>query len=220
MLKLENNIYINNMKFKFNKSSGQASRLLLILAVVVLVAAIIVYLVLKMAEQPTKPATTTEPTVVAPIYEQTLGNVKFIFESAINHGDTLYAANVVNSSYSSYGTNLTTVENFIEVKIGAQNMGKFNIEERSWNIENIIDSEGREFVPLEDYSVNPWLPNEDLCGSLLKPAFEPTPCIKIYEVSKKSTGLKIRIKAGKDNTANNFSSDDVDTALIDLIVTQ
>jgi len=209
------------MKFKFNKSSGQASRLLLVLAIVVLVAAIIVYLVIKMAEKPSQPVDNTPTeTVVVPIYEQTLGNIKFIFESAINHGDTLYAANVVNSSYTSYRTDLSTTENFIEVKIGAQNVGKSNIEERSWTIENIIDSEGREFVPLEDYSVTPWLPDEDLCGSLIKPAFDPTPCIKIYEVSKKSTGLKIRVITGEDNTANNFSSEKLESALIDLIVTQ
>jgi len=206
------------MAFKFNKSSGQASRLLLILAIVVFVAAVIVYLVMKMAEQPTKPIETPEETVATPIYEQTLGNIKFIFESAINHGDTLYASQVKNSIYTSYQTDLTTTENFIEVKIGAQNMGKSNIEERSWSIENIVDSEGREYVPLEDYSISPWLPTTDLCGSLLKPAFDPTPCIKIYEVSKKSTGLKIRVVSGKENTANNFSSDKFDSAFIDLFV--
>jgi len=203
---------------KFNKQLGQVSRLLLVLAVVVLVAAIIVYLVMQMANKPSKPVTNPEETVTAPIYEQTLGNIKFIFESAINHGDTLLASQVKNTIYTSYQTDLTTTENFIEVKIGAQNMGKSNIEERSWDMREIVDSEGREFVPIEDYSISPWLPTTDLCGTLLKPAFDPTPCIKIYEVSKKSTGLKIRVITGKSNNANDLSSDKVDTALIDLIV--
>jgi hypothetical protein len=207
------------MKFQFNKSSGQVSRLLLVLAIVILVAAVIVYLVMKMADKPSKPVETETP-VVVPIYEQTLGNIKFIFESSINHGPTLFSSQVKNSVYTSYQKDLTTTENFIEVKIGAQNIGKSNIEERAWDIENIIDSEGREFVPIDDYSVTPWLPTTNLCGSLLKPAFDPTPCIKIYEVSKKSTGLKIRVLTGKENNPNNLSSDKADSALIDLIVTQ
>jgi len=207
------------MKFKFNKSSGQVSRLLLVLAIVILVAAVIVYLVMRMAEKPSKPVEEETP-VIVPIYEQTLGNIKFIFESSVNHGPTLFASQVKNSVYTSYQKDLTTTENFIEVKIGAQNIGKSNIEERAWDIENIIDSEGREFVPIDDYSVTPWLPTTNLCGSLLKPAFDPTPCIKIYEVSKKSTGLKIRVLTGKENNPNNLSSDKADSALIDLIVTQ
>jgi hypothetical protein len=209
------------MKFKFNKSSGQASRFILILAVIILIAAIIVYLVIKMAEKPLTPEVIEENPVVVPIYEQTLGNVKFIFISGINRGNTLYASDTKSSYYlSSKKTNLTTVENFIEVKIGAQNMGKFNLEKGSWDIENIVDSEGREFVPLEDYAIKAWLPEEDLCGSLLKPAFNPTPCVKIYEVSRKSTGLKIRVVTGKDNEDIDSRGKDNQTALIDLIITQ
>ena len=96
-------------------------------------------------------------------------------------------------------------------------MGLENIAERSWDIENIVDSQGREFVPL-DYNANPWLPDPNLCGTLLKPAFDPTPCIKIYEVSKVSAGLKIRVITGKGNDQNNFSSKNFDKGLIDLIV--
>jgi len=205
------------MKFKFNKSSGQASRLLLLLAIIILVAAVIVYLVLKMAEQPTKTGTSPEETVVVPIYEQTLGDVKFIFESAINHGDTLYASRAINEDEDE---DLVTTENFIEVKIGAQNVGKLNIEEGNWDIGNIVDSEGREFVPLNNNFINSWLPEKDLCGELLKPSFNPTPCVKIYEVSKKSTGLKIIVATGKDNEEVSSEMSENNTALVDLIVTQ
>jgi hypothetical protein len=104
--------------------------------------------------------------------------------------------------------------------MGAQNVGKENISERSWDIENIVDSEGREFVPLDSYAVGDWLPDPNLCQTLLKPAFDPTPCVKIYEVSKKSSGFKIRVITGKDNNSNNFGSGKVDVALIDLIVTK
>jgi len=209
---------------KFKKSSnllqaGETSKLFLVLAVIILVAAVIVYLVIKMAEQPSNPVEEPTETAALPVYEQTLENIKFVFESAINHGDTLYASESVNSTYSSsYQTNLTTTENFIEVKVGAQNVGKVNMDAGTWDIENIVDSEGREYVPLEEYSIRAWLPNTDLCGTLLKPSFDPTPCIKIYEVSKKSTGLKIRVVTGKNNGNVGSDMEDNESALIDLIV--
>lgn len=204
---------------KTNKESGQASKLLLVLAVTVLVAVIITFLIMKMAEKPPKPQTPATQTVPLPVYEQILGNIRFIFESSIDKGKVLKASDITNSQYASYSLkDLTTGEKFIRVTIGAQNKGMENIEQNAWNIENIVDSKGRNFVPLEGYTVNPWLPNPDLCGALLKPAFNPTPCTKIYEVSKESSGLKIRVETGKDNKANNLSSGKKDEFLIDLIV--
>jgi hypothetical protein len=207
---------------KINKSSGQASRLLLVLAAIVLVAVIIVYLVMKMATPAPKPPINPPDggnTPPLPVYEQTLGNIRFIHLSAIDHGDTLFASNIRNSLYiSSSQKDLYTTEKFVQVTIGAQNMGTENIEQGAWDIENIVDSQGRNFVPEQSYNINPWLPNPNPCGTLLKPAFEPTPCTKIYEVAKGSTGLKIRIQTGKDNTANNFSSGKRDEFLLDLIV--
>jgi hypothetical protein len=46
----------------------------------------------------------------------------------------------------------------------------------------------------------------------LKPAFDPTPCVKIYEVSKKSTGFKIRVQTTIGNSTKK------DSFLLDLIV--
>lgn len=205
-----------------NKSSGQVARLLLVLAIIVLVAVIIVYLVMRMAEPAPKPPQPSSSSggVVQPVYEQTLGNLRFVFESARDMGNALKASAVTNPTYNSYQKDLTTTEKFIEVQMGAQNVGKENIEERSWDLGNIVDSEGREFEPDGGYMVDPWLPNPNLCGTLLKPAFDPTPCVKIYEVSKKSSGLKITVITGKDNSSNNLSSKKIDSALIDLIVTQ
>ena len=199
-----------------NKSSGQVSRLLLVLAIIVLVAVVITFLIMKMATPPPKPITPEEPTVPQPVYEQTLGDVRFVFESARDMGNTLKASDSKNPG--DWVKDLTTVARFIVVTVGAQNKGKLNIAERSWDIENIVDSEGRNFVPLEGYTVEQWLPENDLCTALLKPEFDPTPCTKIYEVSKKSTGLKIRVKIGQGNSANNFSSQKFEEALIDLIV--
>ena len=199
---------------KNKNQSGQISRMLLVLAVIVLVAAIIVYLVTKMAEKPTIPDNPDQIVENLPIYEQTISDIKFIFESSINHGNTLYASQAIKSEKK----DLTTTENFIKVKIGAQNMGKINIEDGRWDIENIVDSEGREFVALRGYSVRSWLPEDDFCGELLKPSFDPTPCVKIYEVSKKSTGLKIRVVAGKNGKDVSSKLEDNDYALIDLLV--
>jgi len=204
---------------KIIKERGQASKLLLVLAVVVLVAVIIVYLVMRMAEKPPAPQPPTGSEIVLPVYEQTLGNIKFVFESALDRGNILRVSEIKNQQYiSSTQKSLTTGEKFIQVTIGAQNTGIKNIEQNSWGMGNIVDSQGRNFEPLEGYSIAPWLPNPDLCGTLLKPAFDPTPCTKIYEVSKASSGFKINIITGKDNLSNNFSSNKRESSLIDLIV--
>lgn len=208
---------------KINKEAGQISRLLLVLAVVILVAVIITYLILKMAEKPAKPPTPVVPTEDLPIYEKQLGNIDFIFISALDKGTVLRAADITNSQYSSYSQKdlvATPGGKFIQVTIGAQNEGTENTELNAWTIENVVDSKNRKFIPLDGYAVNPWLPNPNLCGALLHPAFDPTPCTKIYEISKQSdlASLKITVETGKDNTASSLSSGKGDSFLINLIV--
>lgn len=206
----------NNFK-NINFSSGQASRLLLILAIVILVAVAIVFVVMKVATPP--PAPVTEE-VVGPkaVYETTIGDIKFTFLEARDMGKALYGT---NSRFSDWQENLTTTEKFIMVKIGAQNKGKVNIPERVWTIGDIVDSEGRSFVPL-DRTADPWLPEVDLCGTLLKPEFAPTPCIKMYEVARIATGLKIKVISHGKTATGEYSLDEKDqeVSLIDLIVTQ
>lgn len=207
---------------KTNKQRGQASRLLLVLAVVILVAVIITYLIIRMAEKPPAPPPDPGPVVEQPVYEQVLGNIRFIFQSALDKGSFLRVSEIANSQYNYASQKDLPISNpgakFIKVTIGAQNKGTENTEQNAWNIENIVDSEGRNFVPLEGYTVQPWLSYPDLCGALLKPAFDPTPCTKIYEVSKQSSGLKIRVITGRDNSANNLNSGKIDEFLLDLIV--
>ena len=209
-------------KLNFKDSSGQASRLLLVLAVVVLVAVLIVYLVMRMAEKPPSPVVPVTPEIPLPIYEQQLGDIRFLFMSSLDRGGVLRASEITNKQYNYSGQKDLNISNsgakFIQVTIGAQNKGRENIEQSAWRIENIVDSQGREFVPLEGYSVAAWLPDPNLCGALLKPAFDPTPCTKIYEVSKESMGFKIRVETGKENESNNLSSGKIDSFLIDLIV--
>ncbi len=204
-------------KFKFKKSSGQASKLLLVLAVVILVAVIITFLVLKMAEKPAAPVAPVVQTIPLPVYEKQLGNIDFIFESAIDRGQVLKASEILNNLYATHRDYV--IDNpgakFIQVTIGAQNMGTMNTSQGAWIMQNIVDSKNREFVPLDGFNISPWLPTNNSCGELLKPAFDPTPCTKIYEVSKESAGLKVRVETGKDNSP---SSSKKDTFLIDLIV--
>jgi hypothetical protein len=211
------------MKIKlFENQQGQVSRLLLVLAVVVLVAVVITYLVMQMAKKPPAPVAPTQPTVPQPVYESQIGNIRFVFLSALDKGDRLRVAEIVNPQYISANQKDLLISNkgakFIKVTVGAQNKGKVNIEQNSWGLENIVDDQGREYVPIDGYAISPWIPNPDMCSLLLKPAFDPTPCTRIYEVSKESTGLKIKVETGKDNTPNNYTSGKIESALIDLIV--
>lgn len=199
------------------KEKGQVSRLLLVLAVVVLVAVIITYLIMRLATKPPSPAPVQNPAEQPPVYVATLGNIKFVFESAINKQNVLRASQMLNPQYSSQ-SDLHTTEQFIQVVVGAQNVGTQNTELNAWDLGNIVDSEGREFVPEDSFTITPWLPPNNACGALLKPAFNPTPCTQIYEVSKESTGLKIRVESGQGNSASNLASGKKQTALIDLIV--
>ena len=207
----------NKLSLKlFLLQQGQVSRLLLVLAIIVFVAVVIVFIVMRATTAPPKPPIeeTTGPKIV---YETTLGNIKFTFQEARDMGKVLLGS---RSRYPDWQKDTTTIEKFIIVTIGAQNKGKENIPERVWDIGNIIDSEGRNYVP-SDHTANSWLPDPNLCGALLKPEFVATPCVKIYEVSRISTGLKIIVSASKKEGDTYSSSEkDKETALIDLIVTQ
>ena len=173
----------------FNKSSGEIAKVLLALAIVVLIAILIAYIVIKRAEKPpVLPPTTDLP---IPVYEATLGDIRLFFLEATDKGDVLLGR---NSNQSDWQKDLRTTERFIEVKIGAQNIGKENTIDRMWDIGEIIDNEGRKFI-LSGQEVMNWLPSyeKDQCGDILKPSFEPLTCTKIYEVAKISTGLKVKV---------------------------
>ena len=210
--------------FKFNKSSGltaqagQASKLLLVLAAIVLVAVIITFLIIRWATPTPNTSTSSTSSSAAPIYKQNLGNIQFSFESALDKGGVLRASEISSTNNIYYQQQDLKVSNpgakFIEVTIGAQNQGTINTQKGAWAIGNIVDSQGRNFVPVESYTVAPWIPNPDMCGAVLAPAFDPTPCTRIYEVSKASTGLKITVEGYKNNQA----SGKMNSTLIDLIV--
>ena len=197
------------MNKKFNASSGQVSKTLIILAVVIFLVGIIIFLSLKYASsqktatvknQPTPPTTTTvEPP--KPAYEATLSDIKFSIVSSENLGSVL-------KSKTTYESDLTTTEKFIKVVVGAQNKGKNNIAQYSWDVGDIVDADGRHFVSINERAYS-FLPRPDLCGALLKPEFDAVPCVKYYEVSKVATGLKVTVIT---------TSPKKQTALIDLKV--
>ncbi len=172
-----------------NKSSGQIAKVLLALAVIVIVAIIIAYIVVKRAEKPPAPPP-PENGELLPVYETTIVNVKFVFLETTDLGNTLWGS---NSREPEWQKDIKTTERFIELIVGGQNVGKENTEEGIWDIGEIVDKEGRNFTPLDKNELRNWLPEEELCGAVLKPSFEPTPCTKIYEVAKISKDLKVKV---------------------------
>ncbi len=183
--------------------SGQISRILIISAVILLVIIVIVYGVIKFfSTNKSQVSKTDNSLVVTPaetpklIYEYMIGDIKFLIQSSENLGNIL-------ESQLSYENDLTTTEKFIKVVIGAQNKGKNNIAQYSWEIGDIVDSEGRNFISINDRAYS-WLPKPDLCGALLKPEFEPIPCVKYYEVSKVSTNLRIVVKVTQPKKEETF----------------
>lgn len=194
--------------------SGQISRTLIILAVVVLCAIVLVYFVTRMAagnrareEEARKQAEQAEQKEPEPVYELLVGDVQFSFQSARNIG------NFISGKTASVAgqPDLTTTERFIRVTVGAQNKGLVNTAPYSWQLGNIVDSEGRNFVPIDEKAYY-FLPKPDTCGQILKPEFSPTPCVKIYEVSKASTKLQLKVSAYPTNGTKPLEG------MIDLIV--
>ena len=209
-----------SMNLKMNKESGQVSRLLLVLAIIVFVAIIIVYLVVRMAEQPAKPKGPTPPTTVQlPVYEKQLGNIRFLFESAQDRGQVLKASDATGTNKKDLKISNPGAK-FVEVTIGAQNKGTVETVQGAWTLGNITDSQGDIYQPLPKYAVGPWTPALNICGQILQPEFDPSPCTQVYEVSTLSTGFKVIVETGKNNSpvVSNIAGDQ--TFPLDIIVSK
>jgi len=170
--------------------SGQVSNMILILAVALIIVIVIIFVVIRInATKNANDAKSANPSETPkPVYETTIGEVRFVFKSAVDLG------NILKSKNNIYQQDLTTTEKFIQVTIGAQNKGKTDLQQQSWDVGNIIDSDGRNFVSINNQAYY-FLPSPNLCGVVLKPEFDPVPCVKLYEVSKASKGLKIEVNA-------------------------
>lgn len=187
------------LKIKKSKSLGIAPLFIIIGVVVVIIIGVVIFNAVKKSpsEEQLVQNQTVEPVkekMPGPIYEAIVENVKFKLVTAEDIGNTLKCEERINPYTECLPQyNFDTTDKFIKVDLTAQNMGQDNIPEGSWRVEEMFDSEGRKFYsPPASYD---WISKESKCGNLLKPYFEPTTCIKIYEVSKHSIGLKVKIYA-------------------------
>ncbi len=190
--------------------SGQASRTIIILAVIILIIAAVVYGVTRFAVGRKTASDTGNNEPPPPVYQLTMGDTRFVLESARDLGNVLTGA---SSRFPKYQTNITTTEKFLKITVRAQNKGKTDTIQYAWDLGNIIDSAGRNFIPVSEKAYS-WLPQPDLCGAVLKPEFEPTPCVRYYEVSKISEGLKLEVIALKPNSSK------TEKDVIDLKITK
>ena len=171
-----------------NKQSGAIAKVLLALGIVVLIGLGVAYLVVNSAKP--KPKPTEIPTTPQAVYESTINDIRFVFLESTDLGKTLFAKNSLRPEWNK---DIHTTERYIKVIVGAQNVAKENTLDRIWNLGDIIDSEGRHYVPLKRDKIGDWLPLVELCGDILKPSFEPTPCTKLYEVANVAKGLKVTV---------------------------
>lgn len=202
---------------EFNSQKGSVVKLMLALVIVCFVAILIAYFVIKSANKPTPPPIVDPNIIEVPkaVYESTINDIKITFQEATNYGGMLLGSRSNNPNYQK---DLISTEKFILVKIGGQNKGKLDTPQNIWGLGNIIDSEGRNFIP-NNYSANPWLPKDNGCGDILKPEFTPTSCSKIYEVSKISQGLKVEVLISQKKEGDEkYDTSKKDTILLDLIV--
>ena len=180
------------MNMKLHNERGEISKVLLLLAGAVLVVIVIIFVSTKFLQSngssgTPDPSATPSPTPQF-IHETQMGNIKFTLISFQELGSVL-------KGKSSYEQDLTTTGRFVKVVIGAQNKGKNNTEQYGWDLGNVIDSEGRNFLQVSSYSYITGN-QQDTCGAILKPDFDPVACTRIYEVSKLSAGLKVELRAG------------------------
>ncbi len=195
---------------KFNTSSGQASRTVIILAVIILIIAAIVYGITRFALSRRAASSDTNNEPPPPVYDVSIGDIRFVLESARDMGPVLYGK---ASRFPNYQPNLVTTEKFIKVTVRAQDKGNNDTTQYAWGLGNIIDSAGRNFLPITDKAYS-WIPFPDLCGAVLHPEFEPTPCVRYYEVSKISEGLKLEVTSLKPNSTKQQKD------LLDLKITK
>lgn len=177
--------------------------MLLVVAIALLVVIVAVFFAIRIFSPKEVVQTTAEEEAEPePVYKAMAGDIEFSFISAVDIGNTLLASDAVKTRRE----NLTTTERFIRIIVSAQNKGKFHTKNRAWQLGNIVDGEGRVFIESEDAEY--WMSQPSLCGAILGPEFEPTKCVKIYEVAKVARDLKIEAIYEKE------------TVLLDLKITR
>lgn len=200
------------MKAKFKTKSSGIAAIFIILAIVIILVVVfgLVFMNMKLAKKPAPlPEEPEKGKMPEPVYETVVKNIKFSLVKVEDRG------NALPSSESRYPqrikTDATTTDKFIKVIISAQNLGTENTRRHGWEVAELVDSDGRKFYSAAkaDY----WLPLVNDCDAILKPNFTPTPCIIIYEVSKKSIGLRVRVDIPDPASGKNKPEDE---SFIDL----
>ncbi len=176
---------------KFTKMGDQKQ--LMVLGVMIVVAIVFIAVLAITLMKPSPPPEPPEPP--GPVYEVTVGDFEFKLEEARDRGNILEVSELERKI--SHPSAATTTEKYIEVTIGARNIGTETIRSGKWDVEEIVDSTGRKF----DYSkeLRPWISMSNACGDELKPGFSPTLCTRIYEVAKVATGLQVKVESGDGN---------------------
>ena len=172
---------------KNKKSSGEISPQILLLMggiIASVVVAVIIFLVVFKKEAP---PLIEEIKPKGPVTEFKSKNIKVFLAEAEDIGNILLGQDGRNPGTK----DVTTTERFIKVKVFAENIGQEETTSGVWDIGEIVDNEGRKFP----YSrgLESWFPADSQCGKNLKPGFTPVFCTRIYEVSKISEGMKIKI---------------------------
>jgi hypothetical protein len=175
------------MKERKINSLGQIPTKILIAGIAIIILIVLVFVILKVVKKPPPPPPVEKKQ--EPVYETIVGNVKFKLVEAKDRGNRLLASESKNPEYIK--EDLVTTDRFIEVTISAENIGKDNIPQNLWDMEELVDKEGRKFYSSPQF--DQWVVRESKCGALLKPGFTPTPCTKIYEVANVATGLKVKV---------------------------
>lgn len=170
-----------------NKQKGASVLMLLGIILVVVVLSLLILRVMISPDPEIRDNDVDDP-YKEPRYELDLGNVRFIFQEAVDKGRILVRPP------GERGGNLESTERFIKVTIGARNIGRMTIGGRNWKINNLIDGEGRVFEP-KGREVNDWLPEDNMCGENLYPGFSPLYCSKIYEVANVSRNLQVEVES-------------------------
>lgn len=156
---------------------GCGATSLIILVAIVAICAI----VLKESE------VTTLPTTYSINEEVEVGKAKWILLEVKDRDGILRGS---ESEFPLLTEDKTTTGKFIEITLEVTNIG--TITETWWSDPTLVDDKDREFKPADD--VYEWIPDEK--EALLKGLHPGVTCqfIWIYEVSKDTSGLKVKVK--------------------------
>jgi len=172
-------------------SGKKISKKNLILVGAIGASVVILVVVFMTMMKPPPPPPEEEET--GPIYQVEINDVRFKLKEVKDRGNILKLSE--GRDIRPGRKDATTTERYIQVTIGAENIGTEETKHGGWNIGEIVDSEGRRFS--YDRYLDNWILETSECGKFLKPGFSPTYCTKIYEVAKVSTGLKVEVLVGR-----------------------